>query len=157
MPGNLAHNLTGSAARHPDRIAVRVGDSEWSYAALDDASARVAGLLRAKGLLPGDRVGIMLPNVAYFPIDFYGVLRAGGVVVPMNVLLKEREVAHYLHDSGATRIFAWHDSVAAAEAAAWREGAEITAVTPGDFETLLAGTDPSDAVADRDGADTGTG
>ena len=154
MPGNLAHNLTGSAGRHPERTAVKVDDSEWSYAALDDASARVATLLRAKGLRPGDRVGIMLPNVAYFPIVFYGVLRAGGAVVPMNVLLKEREVAYYLHDSGAERIFAWHGCVGVVEAAARREGAEITVVTPGEFETLLAGTETGDAVADRDGGDT---
>jgi long-chain acyl-CoA synthetase len=154
MPGNLAHNLTGSARRHPERTAVRVDDSEWSYAALDDATARVAALLRAKGLRPGDRVGIMLPNVPYFPIVFYGVLRAGGVVVPVNLLLKEREVTYYLHDSGATRILAWHGCAGVAETAARKEGAEITVVTPGDFETLMAGAEPSDGVADRDGGDT---
>ena len=47
---------------------------------------------------PGDRVGVMLPNVPYFPVAYYGVLRAGGVVVPMNVLLKGREVGFYLED-----------------------------------------------------------
>jgi long-chain acyl-CoA synthetase len=133
---------------------VRVDDSEWSYAALDDATARVAALLRAKGLRPGDRVGIMLPNVPYFPIVFYGVLRAGGVVVPVNLLLKEREVTYYLHDSGATRILAWHGCAGVAETAARKEGAEITVVTPDDFETLMAGAEPSDGVADRDGGDT---
>ena len=49
----------------------------------------------------GDRVGVMLPNVPEFPVAYYGVLRAGGVVVPMNVLLKRREIAFYLEDSGA--------------------------------------------------------
>ena len=48
---------------------------------------------------PGDRIGVMLPNVPYFAVVYYGILRAGGVVVPMNVLLKEREVAYYLGDS----------------------------------------------------------
>ena len=61
----------------------------------------MAGLLRDRGLEPGDRVGIMLPNVPEFAIAYYGVLRAGGVVVPMNVLLKQREVAFYLGDSEA--------------------------------------------------------
>jgi long-chain acyl-CoA synthetase len=51
-------------------------------------------LLREQGLSTGDRVGVMLPNVAEFAIVYYGVLRAGGVAVPMNPLLKEREVAH---------------------------------------------------------------
>ena len=50
-------------------------------------------------MAPGDRVGIMLPNVPYFGAAYYGVLRAGAVVVPMNVLLKGREVAFYLKDS----------------------------------------------------------
>ena len=72
-----------------------------TYAELDDATARVAGLLRERGLEPGDRVGIMLPNVPQFAFAYYGVLRAGGVVVPMNVLLKQREVAFYLGDPEA--------------------------------------------------------
>jgi len=67
-----------------------------TYAELDAASARVAATLRARGLNPGDRVGIMLPNVPQFAVVYYGVLRAGGVVVPMNVLLEQREVAFYL-------------------------------------------------------------
>ena len=60
-------------------------------------------LLRAKGVAPGDRVGIMLPTSRYFAVCYYGALRAGAVVVPMNPLLKEREVAFYLGDSGAAR------------------------------------------------------
>ena len=68
---------------------------------LNEGATRIAGLLKEKGLEPGDRVGIMLPNVPYFGIVYYGILRAGGVVVPMNVLLKGREVAFYLKDSGA--------------------------------------------------------
>ena len=56
----------------------------------------------------------MLPNVPYFGAAYYGVLRAGGVVVPMNVLLKGREVAFYLKDSGAKAVFAWHGFAEAA-------------------------------------------
>ncbi len=93
---NLAENLSASASERPDAVAMKLDDLELTYAQLDDAAARVAGLLRAKGVGPGDRVGIMLPNVPYFPVVYYGVLRAGGVVVPMNVLLKGREVAFYL-------------------------------------------------------------
>ena len=98
---NLASILTASAARDPDHVALKLDDAELSYAQLDEASARVAGLLRKKGVAPGDRVGIMLPNVPYFAVCYYGVLRAGGVVVPMNVLLRRREVAFYLGDCGA--------------------------------------------------------
>src|SRR5512142_2594147 len=98
---NLASILTDSVTRDPDHVAVKLDDVELTYQQLDDAAARVAGLLHERGLSPGDRVGIMLPNVPYFPICYFGVLRAGGVVVPMNVLLKRREIAFYLGDSGA--------------------------------------------------------
>ena len=67
---------------------------------LNEGATRIAGLLKEKGVEPGDRVGIMLPNVPYFGVVYYGILRAGGVVVPMNVLLKGREVAFYLQGLG---------------------------------------------------------
>ena len=88
MSENLASHLTETAAKHGDKTAVKLDDAELTYKALDGATAHMAGLLKAKGLEPGDRVGVMLPNVPYFPVVYYGILRAGGVVVPMNVLLK---------------------------------------------------------------------
>ena len=87
---------------------MRVDNAAMTYRALDEASARVAGVLHERGIKPGDRVGIMMPNVAEVPVVYYGMLRAGGVVVPMNPLLKAREVAYYLGDSGAGLMFAWH-------------------------------------------------
>ena len=93
---NLAELLTRS-----DRPAIRHDDVTLTHAELDDASARAAAFLKARGILPGDRVGLMAPNVPEFAIAYYGILRAGAVVVPMNPLLKEREVTHYLVDSGA--------------------------------------------------------
>ncbi|HSC20601.1 MAG TPA: AMP-binding protein, partial [Solirubrobacterales bacterium] len=65
---NLASTITESAKRVPDRTAVRLGDNELTYAELDEGSARLATLLREKGLQQGDRVGVMLPNVLEFPI-----------------------------------------------------------------------------------------
>jgi long-chain acyl-CoA synthetase len=109
-PLNLAGNLTATARRHGTRAALALGDAELSYSELDAASARVAGMLRARGLLPGDRVGVMLPNVPEFAMAYYGVLRMGGVVVPMNPMLKPREVEHYITDSGAAVVL---DDVAA--------------------------------------------
>ena len=103
---NLASVLTDSAQRDPDHVALKLDDMEVSYGLLDEGSARLAAVLADRGVEPGDRVGIMLPNVPYFAVCYYGVLRAGGVVVPMNVLLKRREVAFYLGDSGAKLMFA---------------------------------------------------
>src|SRR5688572_29740802 len=108
MSSNLARLVTESAERHPERPALALDDAVLTYAQLDAATARVAGFLAEKGLQPGERVGIMLPNVPYFGVIYYGVLRAGGVVVPMNVLLKGREVAFYLDDPEAKVLFAWH-------------------------------------------------
>ncbi len=154
MSESLAANLTRTAAEHGDEIAFKLDDVELSYALLDEGSARIAGLLRAKGLEPGDRVGLMLPNVPYFPVVYYGILRAGGVVVPMNVLLKGREVRFYLEDSGAKLLFAWHGFAEAAQAGADEAGAECVLVTPGEFEQLLAAAEPAREVADRAGTDT---
>ena len=64
---------------------MRLGDTKVSFAEFDDASARVAAMLRDRELKPGDRVAIMLPNVLSFPPIYYGVLRACGVVVPDHV------------------------------------------------------------------------
>src|SRR3954451_8915555 len=114
MP-NLASLLTETAQRHADRPALKLDDATMSYAALDEATARVAGLLRERGIGAGDRVGVMLPNVPHFAIVYYGVLRAGGVVVPMNVLLKGREVKFYLEEPRAKALFAGPSCAAAAE------------------------------------------
>jgi long-chain acyl-CoA synthetase len=153
MP-NLADLLTTTADRHPDRVAIKVDDHRLSYADLDLASARVAALLRTKCVGPGDRVGIMLPNVPYFPIAYYGALRAGAAVVPMNVLLKEREVAFFLRDSGAKLLLAWHEFADAAHAGAEQTDAECVLVEPGEFEALLNHCPPDHDVAPRATDDT---
>src|SRR5436309_8744175 len=124
---SLAKLLTETAAEHGDRTALRLDDAALTYSELDEASARVAALLRDKGVEPGDRVGVMLPNVPYFAVAYYGVLRAGGVVVPMNVLLKGREVKFYLEDPQAKVLLAWHDFAEAAERGASEAGAELVA------------------------------
>ena len=154
MSENLARILMDTAAEHGDRVAFKLDDVELTYGMLDEGSARIAGLLRSKGLEPGDRVGVMLPNVPYFPVVYYGVLRAGCVVVPMNVLLKEREVSFYLEDPGAKLVFAWRDFAEAAQAGAEEAGAECVLVKPGEFEELLAAAEPDPELVDRAGDDT---
>src|SRR3954452_25633253 len=103
---SLAVLLTESVSQYPDRPAIRHDDRVLTYAELDAASGRVAALLGGRGVGPGDTVGLMLPNVAEFAVAYYGIVRAGATVVPMNPLLKEREVAYYLADSGARLLFA---------------------------------------------------
>ena len=150
---NLASNLLQSARTRADKVAVRVGPAGTTYGELDRASSHVAGMLAEHGVQSGDRVGIMLPNVAEFPMVYYGVLRAGGVVVPMNPLLKAREVAYYLGDSGARLIFAWHGFADEARGGAERADSEVLVVDPATFTAQAAAAKPDERVVDRDGDD----
>jgi long-chain acyl-CoA synthetase len=151
---NLAAIVTDSAARSPRGVAVRLGDAALTYAELDERSARLATLLAERGLERGDRVGVMLPNVPEFPIAYYGVLRAGGVVVPMNVLLKRREIAYYLEDSGAKLLLAWHGFADEARGGADDAGAEMTEVEPSAFAELLDEHDPAAGLTETGEEDT---
>jgi long-chain acyl-CoA synthetase len=151
---NLASIVTETAGRAPGRVAVRLGEAALTYAELDEASARLATLLAERGLAPGERVGVMLPNVPEFAIAYYGVLRAGGVVVPMNVLLKRREIAFYLEDSGARLLLAWHGFCAEARDGAAAAGAELIEVEPTSFAALVEGAEPTSELAATEPEDT---
>jgi long-chain acyl-CoA synthetase len=151
---NLASILIEAAEQSPEQIAVKLDDVELSYAALAEGTARMAGVLREHGIEPGDRVGVMLPNVPYFPVAYYGVLRLGGAVVPMNVLLKGREVEYYLKDSGAKALLAWHGFADEAKEGAAAAGVEVIVVAPGEFEQLLGAAEPARELVDRDERDT---
>ncbi|MFD6150497.1 long-chain fatty acid--CoA ligase [Streptomyces sp. NPDC060243] len=105
--GSLVHHLLDTARRTPGAPALLLGPYALDYRTLERSTAVVAARLRADGLRAGDRIGLMLPNVPEFAVLYYGVLRAGGVVVPLNPLLKEREVAFHLADSGARALYAW--------------------------------------------------
>jgi long-chain acyl-CoA synthetase len=151
---NIASNLARSAESHPDRPAVRLDDAVLSYSLLDGATQHVAGLLASKGVGPGDRVGVMLPNVPHFAVLYYGILRAGAVVVPMNPLLKQREVAYYLGNSGAKLIFVWESFAAEAKAGAEEVGAEPIVVEPEGFIGLVGAAPAVTEVVDRAPDDT---
>src|SRR5580700_705830 len=96
---NLAVVLEDSARQLPDRAAVVQGDTRLSYAQVDAAASQVAAGLASRGFGPGDRIALTCPNVPYFPVVYFGILKAGAAVVPLNVLLTEREIAYHLTDS----------------------------------------------------------
>src|SRR5262245_65295822 len=102
---NLAMLLEDSAREEPQRDAVICNDTRLSYAGLNAAANQVANLLAQRGVQKGDKVAISCPKLPYFPIVYYGILKAGASVVPLNVLLKPREIAYHLHDSDATAYF----------------------------------------------------
>jgi len=138
-----------AAAEHAERPAVRMDGRVLSYSQLHGAAGRMTSLLSSLGTAPGDRVAVMLPNVPAFPIAFYGALAAGAVVVPMNPLLKSREVAYYLRDSGAKVLFAWHAAMGEAVRGAAEAGARVIDVDEPDLAGLLQGLGPVPANADR--------
>jgi len=102
---NLSILLEDSARTHPDRDALVLGDTRLTYAQVNAAANQVANLLVERGIEPGDKVALSCPNLPYFPIVYYGVLKAGAVVVPLNVLLKGREVAYHLADADVKAYF----------------------------------------------------
>jgi long-chain acyl-CoA synthetase len=151
---NLAQILSDSAGRDPEQIAIKLDDFELSYALLEQVSMRVAALLRARGISVGDRVALMVPNVPQFAAIYYGILRAGAVVVPLNVLNKRREVEFFLKDSGAKLLFVWQDFAVEAVPAAIDVGCESITVDLQEFTQRLFQHEPRTDIVERDESDT---
>jgi long-chain acyl-CoA synthetase len=151
---NLAQILSDSAQRGPEKIAIKLDDFELNYALLEQAATRVAALLRARGIEPGDRVALMVPNVPQFAAIYYGILRAGAVVIPMNVLNKRREVEFFLKDSGAKLLFVWEDFRGDAEPAAADVGSDCITVDLQEFTQMLFQQEPLTELVERDQTDT---
>jgi len=104
MSLNLAIVLETGAASRPQHTAVIADGRRLSYGQLNEAATRAAGGLARLGVRPGDKVALMLPNVAEFAIAYFGVLKAGGCVVPLNTLFKATEIAYELEDSDASAL-----------------------------------------------------
>jgi long-chain acyl-CoA synthetase len=104
---NLALMLEDTARRMPDRDAIVVGDTRLKYATVNAAANQIANLLADCGVRPGDRVALSCGNVPFFPIIYFGILKAGAAVVPLNTQLKSTEIAYHLADSGAKAYFCY--------------------------------------------------
>ena len=124
---NLSILLEDSARTSGERTAVVLGDTRLTYAQVDAAANRVANLLVSRGIRPGDKVALSCPNLPYFPIVYYGILKAGAVVVPLNVLLKGREVAYHLADSEARAYFCFQGTAELPMGAEGKTGFDQTA------------------------------
>jgi|tagenome__1003787_1003787.scaffolds.fasta_scaffold20843423_1 long-chain acyl-CoA synthetase len=107
---NVSGLLTRTASEYPARTAIVFGGDRISYAELDAASNRVANLLTERGIRPGEKVALSCVNIPQFTTIYFGILKTGAVVVPVNVLLKAREIAYHLNDSEATAYFAFEGS-----------------------------------------------
>jgi long-chain acyl-CoA synthetase len=107
---NLSVLLEDGARAVPEKECLVFGDTRLNYAITDMVANQVANLLVSRGVRPGDRVALASPNLPYFPFVYFGALKAGAVVVPLNVLLTPREIAYHLEDSGARALFAFTGS-----------------------------------------------
>jgi len=101
---SLVHLLEESFSKYADRNAYVCMDKFLTYGELDAYSQRLAAWLQSRGLAPGARVAIMMPNVLQYPIALAAVLRAGYAVVNVNPLYTPRELEHQLADSGSEAI-----------------------------------------------------
>jgi long-chain acyl-CoA synthetase len=104
---NLSSVLEHRAGLTPERVAITCAGRSLTYGQVDAAAAQIAAGLVALGIAPGDHVALSCPNVPWFPLAYFGILKAGAVVVPLNVLLKPREIAYHLKDSGARALLAF--------------------------------------------------
>ncbi len=109
---NLAILLEDSARNVPDRIAVICGDTRFTYAEINAQANQVANALKKIGIKKGDKIALSCPNLPFFPIVYYGILKMGAVVVPLNSLLKSREIAYHLDDSDACAFFCFEGTAA---------------------------------------------
>lgn len=98
-PETVAHAFRDAARSVPDRTALAYFDGRLTYAETDALSDGIAAHLAARGLEPGDRLALMLQNTPHFVLALLGAWKAGAVVVPVNPMYKEREVAHVLRDA----------------------------------------------------------
>lgn len=119
---NLASVLESSAAAHPDREAIVFGRQRITYRELERLASQCAHVLVASGVMPGDNVALSCPNVPFFTVAYFGILKAGGTVVPLNVLSKGREIAYYLEDSEAKAFLCFEGSDALPTGAFGLEG-----------------------------------
>jgi long-chain acyl-CoA synthetase len=102
----LPDYLRDTAMSMPNRIAVNFYGFEMTYKELDDAIDRFAGGLADLGMKRGDRVAVYMGNCPQFVISYFGILRAGGIVVALNPMFKHVELEYEMNDSGAEMLVA---------------------------------------------------
>ncbi len=119
---NLASVIEHHARLTPDLEAIVWNDMRLTYGKLNAKANRVANALKEMGIGRGDKVALSSPNLPCFPIVYYGILKAGAAVVPLNILFKPREVAYHLTDSDAKAVFVFEGTAELPLAQTVKEG-----------------------------------
>ncbi|MFC9279776.1 long-chain fatty acid--CoA ligase [Streptomyces collinus] len=145
---SVAAVLAENARRRPHKTALVEGDLRLSFEQVWQRSLSRAGVLAGLGVRPGDRVALMAPNTAEFPVAYYAIAAAGAVVVPVHLLLTAPEVEHVLKDSDATLLLVHPRQAATGRAAAQALGVRV--VELGDeLDRLAADARPLPAYVPR--------
>lgn len=127
----LAELIADVARTTPEKPALIFQDQPLSYARLDAAVEGVANGLAARGVRQGDRVALLLPNIPQFVMAYYGILRLGAIVVPLNLLYKAEEIAYILNDSEAKALIVFESF--------YPQAAEAVAASPAVEQTIVVG------------------
>ncbi|MDJ0947435.1 MAG: long-chain fatty acid--CoA ligase [Alphaproteobacteria bacterium] len=147
MLGTLSEIIPRAAARFGNKTALIAGDWRFSFHQVEEQTNRLANALVASGIEPGDRVTLYAPNSWEWLIGYYGVLKTGAVVNPINVMLTPEEVKFVTQDCGAKAILASADK---------GEGLlDVKADTPLDEVILFGETAPAGARAFQKMLDSG--
>ena len=160
MSLSIASILAESAARHPDNDAVVLGDLRITYAQLWAHAKQYAAVLRDKGIGPGDKVALLLPNTPHFPLAYFGTLALGAVAVPVHALLKAEEIEFVLSDSGSKALICAAPLLGEGAKGAELAGIPVLAVMDGGDATieridqLALQATPIDALVPREPDDT---
>ena len=118
---NLSSIITHNARLTPDNEAIVWDAVRMTFGELDRRSNKLANALVRMGIGHGDKVALMCPNLPDFPVIYYGIMKAGAAVVPLNVLFKQREITYHLKDSDAKAVFVFEGTAEMPMAATAKE------------------------------------
>lgn len=109
---NLSSALEYNALHKPESVAYAFSESEYTFGQTNAISNKIANALVKSGIKPGDKVALSCPNTPHFPFIYYGILKAGAVVVPLSILLKPEEINYHLTDSESKAYFCFEGNEA---------------------------------------------
>jgi long-chain acyl-CoA synthetase len=160
MTLSIASLLAESALRRPDKTAVICEDRRVSYGQLWEQARRYAAVLRHRGIGPGDRVAMLMPNVEHFPMTYYAILALGAVVVPIHSLLKADEIAFVLADAEVSALVCAAPLLGEGRPGADKAGVPVLAVLGAEddvdrLDVLAEQTDPITTYVQREASDDG--
>lgn len=152
MTTSVAGVLADAAAQRPDHSALIYESEHFTYGWLWEQARRYASVLRANGVRPGDRVAMLLVDTPQFPVVYFGVLAAGAVAVPLNVMSTASEIDHVLTDADARFLVCAASLLARAREAAEPLGTVLLTVGPGPAGTVDLGKAAQDTAPIDDSA-----